>query len=235
MFEDSTFASTGKLRMRSRAGFVAATVFNSAIALALVLIPLLYPNVLPHVVSAFLMSVPPVNIEQPKPPAQTQAHLTTAALHFDPFQAPRQIPTTIFIPDKPEPPITMNPPDLADSSPFPANGPFDNGPHVTVTHGPDPQRPVRVSSLVSEGLLLDKTLPTYPPIARISRTQGTVVLQATISRAGTIENLHAISGPPMLQQAAIDAVRTWRYRPYLLNGSPVDVETTVNVVFKLNE
>ena len=63
--------------------------------------------------------------------------------------------------------------------------------------------------------------------------QGTVVLQATISKSGTIENLRVMSGPAMLQQAALDAVRTWRYRPYLLNGEPVEVETTVNVVFTM--
>ena len=63
--------------------------------------------------------------------------------------------------------------------------------------------------------------------------QGTVILQATISKSGTIENLRVISGPAMLQQAAIDSVRNWRYRPYMLNGQPVEVETTVNVVFTL--
>jgi protein TonB len=73
----------------------------------------------------------------------------------------------------------------------------------------------------------------YPPIAKAARVQGTVVLQATISKTGTIEGLHVISGPAMLQQAAMDAVRSWRYRPYLLNGDPVEVETTVNVVFTL--
>jgi periplasmic protein TonB len=73
----------------------------------------------------------------------------------------------------------------------------------------------------------------YPPIARSARIQGTVVLQATISKAGTIEGLKVLSGPPMLQQAAVEAVKTWRYRPYLLNGEPVEVETQVNVVFTL--
>ena len=63
--------------------------------------------------------------------------------------------------------------------------------------------------------------------------QGTVVLQATISKTGTIENAHVVSGPAMLQQAALDAIRTWRYRPYLLNGEPVEVDTQVNVVFSL--
>jgi protein TonB len=82
-------------------------------------------------------------------------------------------------------------------------------------------------------MLLQKTIPVYPPIAKAARVSGTVVLQATISKAGTIENLRVIGGPAMLQQAAMDAVRQWRYKPYLLNNEPVEVETTVNVIFSL--
>ncbi|MGC2502646.1 MAG: energy transducer TonB, partial [Silvibacterium sp.] len=73
----------------------------------------------------------------------------------------------------------------------------------------------------------------YPAIAKAARIQGTVVLQATISKGGTIQDLRVISGPPMLQQAALEAVKTWRYRPYLLSGEPVEVETQVNVIFTL--
>jgi len=82
-------------------------------------------------------------------------------------------------------------------------------------------------------MLLPKTQPVYPPIAKAARVSGTVVLQATISKTGTIENLRIINGPAMLQQAAMDAVKSWRYRPYLLNNEPVEVETTVNVIFTL--
>jgi protein TonB len=65
------------------------------------------------------------------------------------------------------------------------------------------------------------------------RVEGTVSLAATISKTGTIENLRVVSGPPILQQAALDAVKTWLYRPYLLNREPIEVETTVNVIFTL--
>jgi protein TonB len=92
---------------------------------------------------------------------------------------------------------------------------------------------VTISGGVAVGMLLQKTTPTYPPIAKAARVQGTVVLQATISKTGAIENLKVVSGPAMLQQAALDAVRSWRYRPYLLNNEPVEVETTVNVIFTL--
>jgi protein TonB len=84
-----------------------------------------------------------------------------------------------------------------------------------------------------QGNKLSGATPQYPAIAKAARIQGTVVLQATIGKSGQIENLRVVSGPPMLQQAALEAVKTWRYKPYLLNGEPVDVETTVNVVFSL--
>ena len=92
---------------------------------------------------------------------------------------------------------------------------------------------IAVSAGVIAGNKIGGVDPRYPPIARAARIQGTVVLQATISKGGTIENLRVLSGPPMLQQAAEEAVRTWRYKPYLLNGDPVEVETQVNVVFTL--
>jgi protein TonB len=92
---------------------------------------------------------------------------------------------------------------------------------------------VNISAGVMQGMVLQKTTPVYPPIAKAARVSGTVVLQAMISKTGTIENLRVISGPAMLQQAAMDAVKSWRYRPYLLNNDPVEVETTVNVIFTL--
>ncbi|MFZ1083545.1 MAG: energy transducer TonB [Terracidiphilus sp.] len=92
---------------------------------------------------------------------------------------------------------------------------------------------VTIPGDIAVGMLLEKNNPVYPPIAKAARVSGTVVLQAAISKTGTIEGLHVVSGPAMLQQAAFDAVKTWRYRPYLLQGVPVQVLTTVNVIFSL--
>jgi protein TonB len=94
-------------------------------------------------------------------------------------------------------------------------------------------KPVTISSGVAAGMLIQKTPPVYPPIARAARVSGTVELHATISRNGTIKDLHVVSGPAMLQQAAVDAVRNWRYKPYKLNNEPVEVETTIRLVFAL--
>jgi protein TonB len=105
----------------------------------------------------------------------------------------------------------------------------DKGPKVQAAA----PKKVSISAGVMTGMLIQKTTPVYPPIAKAARVSGTVVLQATISKTGTIENLRVVSGPAMLQQAAMDAVKSWRYRPYLLNNEPVEVETTVNVIFTL--
>jgi protein TonB len=94
-------------------------------------------------------------------------------------------------------------------------------------------RKVTISAGVASGLLVHMTAPLYPSVARAARVSGTVVLQARISTLGTIQDLRVMSGPSMLQQAALDAVKTWRYKPYRLNNQPVDAETTVNVVFTL--
>jgi len=92
---------------------------------------------------------------------------------------------------------------------------------------------VRVSENVMEGLLTRKISPAYPPLARQAGIQGAVMLQVTIDKNGEVQNIQLISGHPLLAQASIDAVRQWKYRPYLLNGEPVEVETKVQVNFTL--
>jgi periplasmic protein TonB len=92
--------------------------------------------------------------------------------------------------------------------------------------------PVRISYW-AEGGLVYRVQPVYPPLARQARIQGPVQLRAVISKAGSIEGLTLISGHAMLSGAALAAVRQWRYRPYLLNGEPIEVETEITVNFTL--
>ncbi|HEY6369343.1 MAG TPA: energy transducer TonB [Candidatus Sulfotelmatobacter sp.] len=93
-------------------------------------------------------------------------------------------------------------------------------------------RVVRISSML-EGNLTRRVQPVYPPLARTAHVQGSVVVYALISKAGTMVNVHAISGHPMLVPAAVDAVSQWRYRPYILNSEPIEVETQITVNFYL--
>jgi protein TonB len=84
-----------------------------------------------------------------------------------------------------------------------------------------------------EAYLLSAPRPEYPPQARIDHIEGQVALQATISKTGSIETLHVIKGPQSLRSAAIDAVRNWRYKPYLADSQPIEVDTIVYVDFSL--
>jgi protein TonB len=85
-----------------------------------------------------------------------------------------------------------------------------------------------------QGLLLTSVRPAYPRLAQAARIQGAVVLLVTISREGLVENIRVVNGHPMLVGAAMDAVRQWRYRPYLLNGKPIEVETQITVNFMIS-
>jgi protein TonB len=95
-----------------------------------------------------------------------------------------------------------------------------------------PQR-VRVSQGVSTGLLVTKVQPQYPEDAQQVRIQGSVVLKAVIDKNGDVEELTLVSGHPLLAPAALEAVKQWKYKPYLLNGQPVKVETQIMVNFQL--
>ena len=92
--------------------------------------------------------------------------------------------------------------------------------------------PIRISNW-SEGNVIRRVQPIYPTLARQARIEGPVQLRAIISRTGTIENLTVIRGHAMLVTAAVEAVKQWRYRPYLLNGEPVEIETEITVNFTL--
>jgi protein TonB len=232
MFEDSTFESACRIHTRSREWMIAAFTINASILLAFAMIPLIFPSALPHHFSNYLMEA----FVPPKPQLQQQQPVQTARpapeTQNDPFQVPRQIPPIIVIPAVPDPPLNLSSDNWASNSAEPNSDLFRGNTGAPVVH-PAVRTPLRVSSGTEEGLIIEKRMPVYPPIAKATGTSGTVTLAAIISKTGTIENLHVISGSMMLQQAALDAVRTWRYRPYLLDGQPVEVETTVSVIFTL--
>lgn len=96
-----------------------------------------------------------------------------------------------------------------------------------------PAKRVSLSAARAESMLIVRNLPVYPPIAKAAKISGTVVLRATVSATGSVEQLEVVSGPPLLQQSALDAVRQWRYQPFLLDNKPIGFETTVNLIYTL--
>lgn len=122
-------------------------------------------------------------------------------------------------------------PDAANPVGFPL--PLGGTHLVPVAPAPHPiVREFRTSRML-QGMLIRRVEPVYPPMARAARVQGPVLLAAVISKDGTIENLRTISGHPLLVPAAISAVSQWRYRPYILNGEAIEVETQITVNFIL--
>ena len=90
---------------------------------------------------------------------------------------------------------------------------------------------VPISAGIAAGMITHKTAPIYPKFAQDAHITGTVLLKATITKQGTIEGIQVISGPKLLAPSAVDAVKTWKYKPYMLDGQPVAVETNVTIVF----
>ncbi|HXS75389.1 MAG TPA: energy transducer TonB [Terracidiphilus sp.] len=237
MFEDSTFESTGKIKTRSRRWMIATSALNGTILSMLVLLPLIYPAALPGHMIPMLLVAPEAPKPEP-PPEPVRERVTVANTHseFDNGRivAPPRIPIKIRMFNGPEHPLP-NTFALELGTGIPGGdgrSPFGNGSPATVVR-PAVTSPIHVASKLVEGNLIYKSVPQYPAIAKAAHVEGTVILQAMISKAGAIEGLHVMSGPQMLQQAAIDAVKTWRYKPYMLNGQAVEVETTVNVIFRL--
>jgi protein TonB len=239
MFEDSLMESGHEIKAKSKYWPVVSLLVNGGALLVLIIWPLLHPEALPRQMMATLMVAP-----SPPPPAPARAPAVRVQVKSEMLNsellAPNKIPKQIKVVNEAAAPPSMDGvigmENMGSGTPGGMGtilGSVDMGTATVVK--PETTRKVSVSSGVMAWNLVVKTMPQYPAIPKAAGIQGTVVLQATISKTGSIENLRVISGPPMLQQAAIDAVRTWRYKPYLLNGEPVEVETTINVVFNLGE
>jgi len=244
MFEDSLIESGGRLRTKRGATTLVSFILQVALVGILVVLPLVFTEALPkQQLMTFLVAPPPP--PPPPPPAAATPIKTVKVVQTDIINGQLRTPTKIpekvqMIKEEEAPPPVMSASGVVGGVPGGVPGGQMGGviggiisstpmavPKVSV------QR-VRVSQGVSQGLLIKKVQPSYPPLARQARIQGTVTLQAEISKDGTIENLRLMSGHPMLAPAAIEAVKQWRYKPYLLNGEPVAVETTVMVNFTLS-
>ena len=102
-------------------------------------------------------------------------------------------------------------------------------------HPSQPNGPINVKPEIMQNQIVKKVTPVYPPEAKKAHVQGEVKLNAVIGKTGEVENLKVLSGDPMLQQSAMEAVRQWTYKPFLLNGEPVEVKTTITVTYTLKK
>jgi periplasmic protein TonB len=243
MFEDSLLESGGRLKdRRGRYTSVAFLIEAALLGIAL-LIPLWYTEVLPNAqLTTFLVAPPPP--PPPPPPAAAVQHVQRVVqtdIQDGRLRTPTRIPKKIQQIVEDAPPPSMATGGVQGGVPGGVPGGTPNGVIGSIlsaipTAAPTlaPPKVVRVSTGVSTGLLVRRVQPNYPPLARQARVQGSVLLEAVISENGDIVDLHVVSGHPMLVSAAVEAVKQWKYRPYLLNGQPVSVQTQVQVNFTLN-
>ena len=218
------------------AGALAVSLSAQTVAVGtLLLIPLLYTDQLPFVqmqIPTFLPATPPAPIPEHVAPRHTTVRPGNV------FTMPRWVP-----------PLNTQP-DIIDCAPEPL-GRIDAGPIVPLGPSvifsqvippppppqviePAPNKPITVTSDIQSAKLLRKVIPFYPQLAIMARLSGTVHLVGTIGKDGMIEQLQVVSGPPMLVQAAVEAVRQWVYRPTMLNNKPVEVIAPIDVIFSLS-
>jgi protein TonB len=246
MLEDSLFESQGRSKTRKPLTVVVSVIVHVATIVVLVLIPLIQIQAI---------TIPPIDQSLLAPRFDVPKHVEVfsaqpriqKSIQADPniLTAPESIPNVIAYIDEPTIPNLPSSP-VANSigsllrevinSTAEEIKPSDPGPPPLPPPSPPVMKidPIRQGGLVQAANLIYRVNPAYPPLARAARVQGIVVVEAVISREGLIESLRVVSGHPLLSQAALDAVRQWKYRPTMLNGEPVEVITTVRVTFTLN-
>ncbi|MGE5204437.1 MAG: energy transducer TonB [Chlamydiota bacterium] len=247
MFEDSLIESTNRIKTNRGKATLVSFVIQVAIVTVVVLIPLMFVQALPtHALMTQLVAPPPP--PPPPPPAAAPAAarpqpVVKEQLNPNELRTPTKIPQHIV---KTQEMASAAPPSNAP----PAVGGVVGGVPGGVAGGavggvlggvlnspvavPKVQlKRVRVSQGVSQGLLVHKVQPEYPQIAKQAHIQGSVVLHAVIGKDGQVQGLQVVSGHPMLTASAINAVKQWRYKPYMLNGQPTEIDTTITVNFTL--
>ena len=230
---DHDAVSKSRARRLRRKALAVSVVLEAVVIGAVTLWPLATLGVLPPQVT--VTPLPPFHGPREPQAAQQPAHVIRD--HRSTFRAPWRQPVSIpaRIDTGPEPPIIGEP----DGPTVPGiPGGFTDGRPIEIA--PPVQPPTQTKTLrrgeqVMEAMLVDRVKPDYPRIAQTMRLSGTVVLRAKIGTDGEVHELETVSGHPILADAARKAVMQWRYRPTMLNGQAVEVETQITVTFILNE
>jgi protein TonB len=241
MFDEMVVSSPNPKKTNKPWTVILSMIFQVAFLAVLILIPLIYTEALPKTMMATLLVAPPPPPPPPPPPiaqivhVKPQVHLMDAGKLVTPKVIPKDI--KIIKEDAPDMSSMQN--GVVGGVAGGSLGGAIGGAIGGVGAAPPPPRPtqtrIRQGGQVQAAKLMNKVQPLYPPLARQTRISGTVRLHAIIAKNGTVEQLEVISGHPLLVQAALDAVRQWRYQATTLNGEPVEVDTTIDVIFSLNQ
>ena len=241
MFEEM-LVSGAKERTNKPWTVVVSMILQVLFLLILILIPLIYTEALPKAMLSSILLAPPPPPPPPPPPAAVQVVKIKPMVRLmdaGKLVAPKAIPKDINIIKEEELPPDAGMQGIAGGVPGGVAGGSMGGVLggvIGVKAPPPPKvtpKRVMVGGNVQAARLVNKVQPLYPPLARQTRISGTVKLHAIIGKDGSVQQLQMVSGHPLLVQAALDAVKQWRYQPTLLNGEPVEVDTEIDVIFSL--
>jgi len=243
MFEEMVVSTSSNKKTNKPWTVVMSMIVQVTFLSVLILIPLIYTEALPKASLSTFLSAPPPPPPPPPPPVAQQIVKVKPQVHLmdaGKLVAPKAIPKDIkIIKEEAEPDMMGAQGGVPGGVPGGQMGGVIGGVIGSVGGAPPPPKPaqsrIRQGGAVTAASLINRVQPNYPPLARQTRISGTVRLHAIISKEGTVQQLEVLSGHPLLVQAALDAVRQWRYRPTTLNGEPVEVDTTIDVIFSLNQ
>jgi periplasmic protein TonB len=233
-----------------------SVILHVTMIILLIVLPLVYFNVLPQqeILTYLLIAPPqpPPPLAPPPPPPEPRVALSQPRSEVTAgFTAPNEIPKTLPQPN--EEPIMVDVPKISEGEfggvpggvlggvpsgiqgmiVVPGPLPLPPPPPPPLRTIPKPSAPLAVSSFQQQSKLIRMVPPTYPLMARQARIQGTVLLHVVVDEEGNVIEADVVSGHPLLLEAAISAVKQWKYSPTILNNKPVQVATTVNVIFTL--
>jgi protein TonB len=243
MFDEMVVSSPNPKKTNKPWTVILSMIFQTAFLAVLILIPLIYTEALPKTMMATLLVAPPPPPPPPPPPiaqivhVKPQVHLMDAGKLVTPKVIPKDI--KIIKEDAPDMSSMGMQGGVVGGVAGGQMGGVIGGVIGGVGGAPPPPKPtqtrIRQGGNVTAAKLMNKVQPQYPPLARQTRISGTVRLHAIIGKNGAVEQLEVMSGHPLLVQAALDAVRQWKYQATTLNGEPVEVDTTIDVIFSLNQ
>jgi len=241
MFDEMVVSSPNPKKTNKPWTVILSMIFQVAFLAVLILIPLIYTEALPKTMMATLLVAPPPPPPPPPPPIAQIVHVKPQVHLMDAGKlvTPKVIPKDIKIIKEDAPDMSGMQGGVVGGVAGGQMGGVIGGVIGGVGAAPPPPKPtqsrIRQGGQVQAAKLVNKVQPLYPPLARQTRISGTVRLHAIIAKNGSVEQLEVISGHPLLVQAALDAVRQWKYQPTTLNGENVEVDTTIDVIFSLNQ
>jgi len=236
MFDELVESTSQKKKTNTSWSVILSAIIQISALLVLLIIPLIYTQALPKAMLATLLVAPPPPPPPAPPPVKEVIKPVARLIQSGKLVQPRAIPKEVAVFKEAElpPDVTNNTNESGVFGGIPGQGIMAGSAPILPPPKAGPPARIKQGGDVTAAAIITQTRPVYPPLARQARIQGTVVLHAIIDKEGKVAQLAIVSGHPLLVESALEAVKQWRYKPTMLNGDPVEVDTTIQVTFSMN-